>query len=236
MLRVRPRLFFLFGLSAGWIQAQTIISNFNSGTTDFWTAYANADPHTTIAYSPSGGVGGTGAIVLQEPANGANDYFVAPAKFTGNLSAYYTGTLSFDLMLNPAWDHSSEAAMVILTGTYNNSSLSIGYLPPSNQYPNAASFTTFALNLSTATAWGLTNTSSPIDFVSGTLATDAQIQGILSNLTSIRILGDWTNLQDQDILDNVTLTAVPEPSTYAVLAGLCALGCSMYRRRRRAEI
>jgi uncharacterized membrane protein affecting hemolysin expression len=33
-------------------------------------------------------------------------------------------------------------------------------------------------------------------------------------------------------LDNITLTAVPEPSTYAALLGLLALGVVAYRRRK----
>jgi hypothetical protein len=36
------------------------------------------------------------------------------------------------------------------------------------------------------------------------------------------------------MVDNFTVTAVPEPSTYAALAGLLALGLVMARRRRRA--
>jgi hypothetical protein len=33
-------------------------------------------------------------------------------------------------------------------------------------------------------------------------------------------------------IDNVAITAVPEPSTFAILAGLAALGLVMARRRR----
>jgi hypothetical protein len=232
MLRTSLRLVPALLLSAGWVYAQVISSNFNTNS-DGWQAYANADPTTTVAYSAAGGTGGTGAIILQEPANGANDYFVAAAKFTGNLSAYYSGTLSFDFKLNPAWDSSSEAAMVILTGVYNSSALSIGYLPSSGQYPNASGFTTFTFNLDTTTAWALTNGS---DFVTGTLATPAQIQSIMGTVTSLRILGDWTNSQDRDLLDNVTLTAIPEPSIAATMVSGAALGFAILLRRRVSQL
>jgi len=226
-LRVVPALL----LSIVWAQAQTVFSNFNANS-DGWMPYTSADPNTAVIYSAAGGTGGTGAIILQEPANGANDYFVAATKFTGDMSAYYNGTLSFDMQLNPAWDSSAEAAMVILTGTYNSSALSIGYLPPSGQYPNATSFTTFTFNLNTSTAWALT---SGLDFVTGTLATPAQIQSIMGSITSIRILGDWTNQHDLVVLDNVTMTAIPEPSVFAALFGGAALGLAISRRGLRGK-
>jgi hypothetical protein len=217
-------------------RAQTILSDFSLNA-DGWHAYAGADPTTTVVYSASGGTGGGGAIILQEPANGANDYFEAPVKFTGNLGAYYNGTLGFDLKLSPAWDNSSEAAMVILTGVSQGQTLSIGYLPPSGLYPNANGFTTFTLALDATTAWSITNGS---DFVTGTLATPTQIKDVLSNLSNLRILGDWTNSLDRDLLDNVRLTgaaSVPEPSSVALLALAGALACFVaawreYRKMR----
>jgi len=213
------------------VRAQVILSDFNSSL-DGWQAYAFADPNTTVVYSANGGVGGTGAAILDEPANGANDYFVAAPKFTGDLSAYYGGTLSLDMKLNPAWDGSGEAAMVILTGTYNSSPLSIGYLPPTNQDPNAVSFTSYTFDLDTDTPWSLTTLS---DFTSSTIATSAQIQSVLGSVTMMRVLGDWTDVQDHDILDNVQLTAaVPEPSSI-VLSGLAGAAAICLHRRRRGE-
>jgi hypothetical protein len=122
--------------------------------------------------------------------------------------------------------------MVILTGTYLSSPLSIGYLPPSGQYPNASSFTTYTFSLNTSTAWALTNGS---DFVTGTLATPAQIQSIMGSLTTLRILGDWTNSVDRDLLDNVTLTAIPEPAVGAALLSGAALVFAISRRRKTGQ-
>lgn len=218
--------FLLSGLS---LPAQVILSNFNVDS-ESWTAYGGADFGASISYSGSGGNGGSGAITLNDPANGQYDYFQAPAKFTGDLSAYYAGTLSFDLKLNPAWDSIAETAMVILTGTYNSSTLSIGYLPSTGQYPITGSFTTYSLALNNSTAWAVVNSS---DFVTGTLATTAQIQAVLSTVSSMRILGDWTNSPDHVLLDNVTLTAIPEPSVIAFVSVTgCAAGLLVSRRQR----
>ncbi|MFI5337459.1 MAG: laminin B domain-containing protein, partial [Opitutales bacterium] len=204
-------------------QAQVILSDFNVGL-DGWHAYAGADASTTVVYTATGGNGGTGGAILVEPANGANDYFQAPAKFNGDLSAFYNGTLSLDLKLSLAAT-GGESAMVVLTGSYNGSPLSIGYLPPSGQWPTTGSFTTFALTLNSSQGWTITNSS---DYTTSTLATDVQIQSVLSNVTDLRIMGDWTYSQDNDILDNVQLsavTAVPEPSTLALLLLAGAVTC-----------
>lgn len=206
-------------------RAQYIISDFNAGS-DGWTAYTLADPTTTVAWSANSGNGGSGGLTLVEPANGANDYFAAPAKFKGNLSAYYNGTVSFDLQLNLA-PAGAEAAMIILSGfDANGSPLSIGYLPPSSaQYPVTSGFTTYTLNLNSTTAWAVVNSS---DFTTATLATNTQIESVLSNVTDFRIMGDWSNLQDRDILDNVALqgvAAVPEPSQLSLFGIAGALAC-----------
>jgi hypothetical protein len=49
-------------------------------------------------------------------------------------------------------------------------------------------------------------------------------------------LGDWTNVHDTDLLDNVTLTAIPEPSTLAFAGVVGGVGgaLALCRRRRRA--
>lgn len=57
----------------------------------------------------------------------------------------------------------------------------------------------------------------------------------LSNITHVGIYGNHTALNNQQInitTFDATLTAVPEPSTYAALLGALALGMVAWRRRR----
>jgi hypothetical protein len=224
MLRARILLILACLFSALSLRAQVVLSNFNTND-EGWLAYAGGDPTTSLSYSSAGGVGGTGAVVLNEPANGQNDYFLAPGTFLGNMSAYYNGTLSFALKLDNSWG-GAEAAMVILTGA----SMSIGFLPASTaNYPITTAFTVYTVNLNTTTAWVHTDAS---DMTTGATATALEIQSILGNLTSVRILGDWSNSPDHDLLDNVTLAAIPEPSAleFASLTGLAG-GLIAIRRR-----
>ena len=129
--------------------------------------------------------------------------------------------------------------MIILSGLdANGSPLSIGYLPASSaQYPVTSGFTSYTLNLNATTAWTVVNSS---DFTTATLATNTQIESVLSNVTDFRIMGDWSSPQDLDILDNVALqgvSAVPEPSQLTLFGLAGALACFSaawreYRRRR----
>lgn len=228
MVRVRTvRVLALWLLTAA-AQAQVVLSNFNVND-EGWLAYAGADPTTAVSYTANGGVGGTGAIILNDPANGKDDYFLAPAKFLGNMSAYFGGTLSFDLKLNPTWSTIYNVPMVVLSGTYNGSPLSIGYLPPSSAYPNATTFTSFAFALNTSIAWSHTTGA---DLMTGTLATPAEIQAVLGSLSALRIWGDWTGTPDHDLLDNVALAAVPEPAAVGIASVAGGLGMLLAVRRR----
>lgn len=47
--------------------------------------------------------------------------------------------------------------------------------------------------------------------------------------------GGWTDASNSLSIDSITLTAVPEPGTYALYMGLVVLGAIQYRRRRRLQ-
>lgn len=72
---------------------------------------------------------------------------------------------------------------------------------------------------STATEWGIYNSASWV------MPNDLGIVSLSSGLIDNVVSGGTSGI-------NFTLTAVPEPSTYAALAGLCALGAVALRRRR----
>ena len=52
----------------------------------------------------------------------------------------------------------------------------------------------------------------------------------LTNFVNPNVLADW---QVQNIGNDISLVYVPEPSTYAALAGLAVLGLAWKRRRQR---
>jgi hypothetical protein len=202
--------------------AQAVLSNFASNV-DGWTR-GLGDSGSSVSWTATGGVGGGGGLVLNDSAGGQNDYFAAPAKFLGNQAAYYGGTLSFDLEISFTVGAGDlpEGDNVILTGN----GTSIVFTLPA--YPVPASFTTYSINLTAASGWYITGTS--------TAPTTVQMQGILGNLTDFRILGDWHNGVETDVLDNVQLTAIPEPSIAALSSGLVVLGLGMARRRGRSVL
>ena len=98
--------------------------------------------------------------------------------------------------------------------------------------PNASSFTSFTFNLSTATAWKITDSN---DLITAASATTPEIEAVLGSLSALCIWGDWTPSQDNDVLDNVMLTAIPEPTAlgWAGMASAAAVLLTAQRRRTR---
>jgi hypothetical protein len=185
---------------------------------DGWTIVGDG---SAPAHVPAGGNPG-GYITTTDQAAGSIVYWVAPAKFLGDRTAAFGGTITFDLRQSIAGSQFVDNnPLVRLTG--NGTVLSFFGSGP------ATAFTSYTVPLTAAAGW--TSGGAP--------ATEAQIQNALANLTDFRIRAEFAFLAgDVDDLDYVAINAIPEPSTLGFmvlgglgLAGLRAATCTFRRSR-----
>lgn len=154
--------------------------------------------------------------------------FSAPATYLGDLSTYYGGSFSFNLM-----DNIKDAnADTVATFGISSGQTALFWFGGS---ASTVAMTSFVAGMSEADPrWRLGGL--PTDINSGAVPTAAQFQGVLSAVTALRINADWkTAGVDQSDLDNVLLVSapVPEPGSSTLLAlGLAWLG---WRKRRGAQ-
>lgn len=187
-------------------------SDFSLGA-DGWTATNGA---VRFQYRDTEGDPG-GFILAADFSAESLWFFSAPAAFLGDQSAALGGTLSFSMKSqSTAAPLPGQRADVQLLGT-NGVLLSYagGVLPTDT-------WTTYAVPLA-AGGW-------TVGSIAGPAATQADLLGVLSSLKELRIRGDYRQSIDATGLDNVILSAVPEPSAAALLlAGLVFVAA---RRRR----
>lgn len=165
-----------------------------------------------VTFKTTGNPGGS--IFSTDPSN--NDfYFAAPEKFHGNFSAALGGSLSFDVSDTDLNLAQSNLPMAVLIGGGETLYFPAGAVVGAN-------FSTVTLGFSVGSGWRV---NSP----SGSAATQADLQTVLSSLTGMAILGDWFNGNDDTTLDNVRIISGPEPASVGVLA---LGGLVMVRRRR----
>jgi hypothetical protein len=154
-------------------------------------------------------------------------YFNAPGKFLGDVSASYGFTLTFDLRAqsfgNPPynWDD-----VILISPT-----LSL-YFDNTAAIPQAGPWTSYSVPLSEGTGWTVGSLGT------GGTPTQAQFQQVLTNLSGLRIRGEFFSGPDSGDLDNVVLnganSAVPEPGSLTLfglaLAGL--VGRAFARKKK----
>lgn len=195
--------------SAGSGTTRVLYAGFfnNNSTTTGSTRFAD-DTGYLLRWNPNGA--GNGFLEYQERASGA----------VNSLYNGYTGT-SFGV-------GSNSAAIELLDNTLYSMSMRLAL--------SAGGAFSFGTN-NTSTTYGASVSGLPVTYYGYTntdstpVTTLNQFAFMIQNTTGSAI--SYTLTMDTNTLAG-TYTAVPEPSTYAALAGLAALGLVMARRRRSA--
>jgi len=181
---------------------------------DGWTVINDA---TGPTYFATGGNPG-GYIQAVDQVLGLTWFWVAPPKFLGNDSAAYGQNLQFDLRqsgLNNQFDEDD----VVLMG----SGLTLAFDTPNNP---GITWTSYNVPLLASAGWKL-------DSIAGAAATEAQMQSVLSNLTALRIRGEFITGPDTGDLDNVALgSAIPESGTLLLSFSAVLLFAFRYKRKQ----
>lgn len=213
MLNLR-RSFFTFFLVLVWSAADAQITSDFAANVDGWGApdAITGAQYSSVVGNPPGSISAApysivlGAVTIYGPY-----YFIAPAKFRGDRSTYYNGTLRYHVQQTTT-NTSDQTAEVVI---YNSAGIAIFYYPttpfqPPAQ-PNWGIFTVVLNNL--AGFWKST------DSPTGPAVTEAVFQTYMADLSSLRIRGLYRQANTTTRLDNVTMyppiiiTQQPSPSS-----------------------
>lgn len=237
----------------GEVTAQTTFTyNFNSGQSDFLNTFTTNPNAGTINYSATGGIGGSGSFATSGDSAATTIFNTGLSNYNGatiTTSFYFQtrSTLStqdlvgFGLFTSTTsrFDAATGAQGYKINGT-NSSSLtaSTWYQLTAVTTNNGTAFHT-TLSLQSYGANGQTLTGSPISIGASDNAGGA---GLLSAGTIyVGLYGgaDFgpSSFNQTPAIDNFSVTgvsAIPEPSTYAALAGAGVLALAWWRRRQSA--
>lgn len=191
---------------AGAAAGQIAVSTFDTDA-DGWQAWSGDGGFYEVDWIANGGNPG-GYIEEIDPDNGAT-YFWAPDKFTGDQSAAFGGTLSYDIS-HSGNGNISDPYDVILWGDGPT-------LVWDMQAPPVDVWTNVVITLDASDNW----------MTGGRQATNEEIMQALAGLEDLAILGEFLTNVDTHRLDNVILTPAPGA---AALVGIGLLALS--RRRR----
>ncbi|QKY21036.1 hypothetical protein B4589_011855 [Halolamina sp. CBA1230] len=160
---------------------------------DGWKITGDAQGGASVPdYEPSAG-NPAPSISATDDVQGGTWYFEAPGKFLGGKSGFYGGTLSFDLMQEFSGSPSQFDNDDI---TLSGGGLTLTYDTAQNPgNGTSGNWTSYNVTLDESDNW----------MVSGSAATQTEIETVLADLTELRIRGEYRSGSDKGYLDNVSM-------------------------------
>lgn len=168
--------------------AQT--STFDTNNEDWG---ASGDPTSPVAFWINTGGNPDGFIRVIDGTLGGTWYFVAPIKFNGSKCDAYGKYLRYDQLTSDTIGQQAFGGSpdVVLIG----SGITLVF---DHAYNPGLSWTHYDIQLLETAGWRLNS-------ISGPLPTQGQFQAALSNITALRIRGEYRSQDDYGGLDNVVL-------------------------------
>ncbi len=169
----------------------SIISTFDADT-EGWSKLPGSDANSSVIWVETGG-NPDGYMLYNEVGAGFVDFVNAPAAFLGDLSAYYAGTLSFDIRTNTLSNPTNFSWQVELHGGGMTLGYQLSNPSPVNQWHHRN------MVLTETAGWFNINTGLP--------PTQAEMLAVLSDVTALDLLTDYRNGPEQVSYDNVSVSA-----------------------------
>jgi len=201
-------------------------STFDSGL-EGWSSLALTPGEVSDLswYDTGGNPGGhVGATDLGNTTGEALWTFQSPGAWSGDFTRYIGGNVQFDIKVQAAENLNYNATQLILAldlldpADHNY----LGWFSSNNQPP-----------VNEWVHYGIQISSSNFQ-VRGDGVAGMSFEEAIQNITGIYVRGDYLNgVDDQAFLDNVSISAVPEPTTLLLVgAGLIVLAAVAGRRNR----
>lgn len=173
------------------------VSDFDSGNEGWMIVNIGTGPTPSLTYSSTNGAP-NGTIYATDGTMGTGIfYFVGGPEFKGDLSAYYNGSLTFDLKMNAATGSFIPAPDMIIV---KSDGAQIVSSMPASVHPNN-SWKNFSLSLNEY-YWNYTTTY-------GEPVTASDMMVYLSDVKEIYIRGDYKTSVETSWLDNVMISGTP---------------------------
>ena len=213
-------------LLAQSISANVVFQSTFDLSTEGWAAFSNGVGNPPLPVSWAAGAGNPGGALRHDaPSEGDISFFLAPGALISALHGAVGGSIAWQISTLRHTDDVffTSAADIQIRGT-GTDRIRLSLLP--STAPLSPTYQSLAVDFTTAALWQF------FDGVTTTTATQAQIDDVISNAANLILRAEyWSgSLPDTTFLDNVVVSSIPEPASFALL-GLSLVALKARRRR-----